>query len=321
MMSDNLIGAHAMKKDFNRLWQNMVSIEAKHADNCTPWRPREIDFVVNEAIHLLGRLPNTKYNKDHKKKALELASLIANNPKDNDFFRMNHLRDEIHSIWNYASPNSSEVMRYEEVDKKHPSKSKDAWDNDNFDGIIDKKLMTADLCPSRGDRNIKKEADIGFVQREFFFAKLIELHCGKKIKDRFWTFLHDIYEDRLHVGMSLDLIRDAVIAFENNAITQTQFASYVRRANTNARRNTRIGPDTWDGDGDWHLLFQERCIFNDIMRGETPVRDCETTNCREVDPITPEQMEKLMKGAGIDLWWCPKHIEKKPSNTYYEDDD
>jgi len=309
---DNLIGAFAMKEEFNELWQVMVNIEAKHADNNTPWRQAESELVVKKTLGLLRKLPTTKYNKDYKKKALKILTQIDGG--DSDWFGFNNLRDEIHRIWTMGLPNAGQILLREEFELKNPRE--DNWDNDRFADCTKLSEFTPDTCPSRGDRNIKKQADIGFTSREHFFYNFIRITGGSKLASRFHTFLHDIYEDRRSVKMPLEDVMDAIKCYEKGKITHEWLIAFTKKNLEESIKDSDFGPWTWNKDTDRHNLMAERGIIYDLRKNRELDISCETRNCQERRPPTVLEMMKLNQGKGIDTWWCEHHIEKKPEDVY-----
>ncbi len=303
----DVVTAHSMKGDFNELWQSMVNIEAKHADHTTPWRDAEIELVTKKAHDLLGNLPTTKYNKDHLTKAKRILRQIEDG--DDDFYRLNNLRDEIHMIWYCGSPDATQIGQYETFDKNNPD-TRESWETDKYDKWTKLEQFTPESCPSRGDRNIKQKADIGFVQREHFFYHFIHIAGGSSLASRFHTFLHDIYEDRRSARMPLDHVDDAFEALEKGLITKEWCLGFIKRETQRASNELISGPSTW-GKDDHNDYFTEWALIHDLIKKRPQELDCRTTNCHETRKPTANEMIQLRLGNGIKGWWCKKHIDKK----------
>ena len=315
-ITKEIFRAFGMKGEVNELWQLMVRIEAKHADHNTPWRDAEIEHVCKESRKILDKLPETKYNKMRRTKALALLKRMEEG--ETDYFILNNFRDTIHNIWKLDLVNASGVEIHEEVEKEYPDS---AWDADKYAEMTDKNYFISENFPWDKDHT-KKKYDIIERKREYFLAKFLEIHGGQKMRDRFWTFLHDIDEADRHATLSLDNVIWAQEAFALGKIPAAQLSSFVKRSVEEAIRWLRMGPDTWkEKDDTWQPLWAEAFYFKDLIKGRKSEQDCNTRNCNEDRDFPQDVLDKMAKGEGIENWYCPKHAKKKPESTADEDDD
>lgn len=311
-ITKGIFEAFNMKGDFNELWQYMERIDAKHADGNTPWREAEIEYLIKQSRPLLKKLPVTKFNKMRRTKAMALLTRIEDG--EHDFFVVDNFKDTIHNIWLHDLPNARGVEISDKVDKEFPE---GAWDEDIYNESIDKNFFVSKNFPWDKDHS-KKKYDIIERKREYFLAKFLEIHGGKKMRDRFWTFLHDIDEADRHGRMNVENIMMAQKAFDKGLIGGKQFSSYVKRAGEEALRWAYMGPETWKNDGDdtWQPLWDEAFYFKDLVKGRKIEQDCETTNCRESRDYPKKVLDKMAKGGGLDKWYCDEHVKDKPGNTF-----